>query len=78
MGASKCTLGMYGWCIRDFTEEKFSDLRRVVKASGAIVIGTQTWDGFRAQKAGCGIGEGRQEVRLWSDYAGPWTTGEGR
>ena len=61
MGASKSTLGMYGCCIRNFTEEKFSDLRRVVKASGAIanrdtnlgqIQRTGSWVWYRGREAG--------------------------
>jgi len=61
VGASKSTLGMYGCCIRDFTKEKISDLRRVVKASGATVnkdtnLGwiqrTESWVWYRGRQAG--------------------------
>ena len=59
---SKSTLGVYGCCIwEDITEEKFSDLRRVVHASRAIVnrdtnLGpiqrTESWVGYGGGEAG--------------------------
>ena len=71
---------MYGCCIRDFTEEKFSDLRRVVKASWAIVnrdtnLGwiqrTESWVWYRGREAG-----DEALVKIMQDIGGQVKEGE--
>ena len=71
---------MYGCCIRDFTEEKFSDLRRVVKASWAIVnrdtnLGwiqrTESWVWYRGREAG-----DEALVKIMQDLGGQVKEGE--